>query len=211
MIKRAQESDPESQGAAVAASQTPNKSNWSLDAQGLLRKNGRVFVPSESTLRRALLPDHDEPVAGHFGKSRTFQVLHDKFWWKNMAQNVAEFVASCPVSQRSKSRRHQPYGELQPPLIPKEPWQEVSINFIVGLPPVFNGQEEVDSILVVVNRLTKTVRFLPTASTITAVELDELLLLGGVAKIWPAKGYCHGPWLGFHKPILGGGMRNIAD
>ena len=97
---------------------------------------------------------HEEPVAGHFGKSGTLRILQDKYWWKNMAQDAAEFVASCSVCQRYMSRRYRPDGKLQPLPIPDEPWREISINF-VGLPPVFNGQQEVDSILDVVDRFTK--------------------------------------------------------
>ena len=48
------------------------------------------------------------------------------------------------------------------------------LDVIAGLPR-FNGQQEVDSFLVVVDRFTKTVRFLPIASTITAAEPNELL------------------------------------
>ena len=176
LIKRVQEIDPESQAAVAAIGDEAINDDWSVDSEGLLRKHQLVFVPSEATLRRAILSAyHDEPVAGHFGKGRTLHALQRKFWWKGMAEDVADYVASCSVCQRSKSRRHPPYGELQSLPVPNNPWQEVSMDFIVGLPPIFNGREEVDSILVVVDRMTKMVRFLPTVSTITAVQLEELL------------------------------------
>ncbi|SPO42302.1 uncharacterized protein PSFLO_07785 [Pseudozyma flocculosa] len=64
---------------------------------------------------------------------------------------VADYVASCDACARTKRPRHRPYGYLQPLKTPDRPWGSISADFIEGL--LSDGY---DSILVVVDRLTKT-------------------------------------------------------
>jgi hypothetical protein len=49
------------------------------------------------------------------------------------------------------------------------------MDFITGLPPVFNGESEVNAILVIIDRLTKITLFFPATTTLTASQLEELL------------------------------------
>ena len=62
------------------------------------------------------------------------------------------------------------------------------MDFITGLPPVFNGVSEVDTILVVVDRLTKMTLFFPIALTLTAAGLEELLYKEVWLKFGPPRG-----------------------
>ena len=56
---------------------------------------------------------------------------------------------------------------------PLGPWQELSMDFIVKLPPSKNG-EVYDSILVIVDRYTKMAKYFPVVEKITANELADL-------------------------------------
>lgn len=66
--------------------------------------------------------------------------------------------------------RLQPSGLLIPNPIPSGPWQEISVDLIVGLP----DSQGYDSILVVVDQFTKMFHALPTMSTITSEGLARL-------------------------------------
>ena len=63
-----------------------------------------------------------------------------------------------------------PVGKLMPNSIPEKPWSHISANFITKL-PLAQGY---DSILVVVDRLTKMAHFIPTTEKTTAGELARL-------------------------------------
>jgi len=73
--------------------------------------------------------------------------------------------------------------ELHPLEIPQEPWQEIIID-IIGLLPKSNGK---DTIVVIMNRFTKMVRFKTTMLNISSEEIariyrDEIWKLHGIPK-----------------------------
>jgi len=72
--------------------------------------------------------------------------------------------------QRNKNHIEQPAGKLMPNSIPEKPWAHISADFITKL-PLAQGY---DSILVVVDRLTKIVHFIPTMEKTSAKELARL-------------------------------------
>ena len=57
-----------------------------------------------------------------------------------------------------------------PNSIPKKPWTYISVNFITKL----SLAQGYDSILVIVNQLTKIVHFIPTIEKTLAKELARL-------------------------------------
>lgn len=72
-------------------------------------------------------------------------------------------------------KRHQPYGKLQPLPQPNRPFEEISLDFITGLPEVYDGQRLINSLLVIVDRFTKYALFFPISTTIDAAELARLV------------------------------------
>jgi hypothetical protein len=62
---------------------------------------------------------------------------------------------------------------LQAMQIPECKWEEVGMDFIVGLPRTQRGY---DSIWVIVDRLTKVAHFLPVKTTYTSAKLAELYM-----------------------------------
>ena len=72
--------------------------------------------------------------------------------------------------QYNKNCTEQPVGKLIPNLISKKPWTHILVDFITKLPLV----QEYNSILVVVDRLTKMVYFISTTEKTLAEELARL-------------------------------------
>ena len=150
---------------------------YAFDEDGLLRRDGRVYVPRSEPLRQELLRrNHDDPVAGHYSRSRTAQVIARKYFWPSLTADVTKYVGECDVCQRVKPKHHKPYGELQSLEPPSRPWRSLSMDFITGLPESkgFNGRVY-DSILVVVDRFSKMVRYFAVNKTIDAPALAELI------------------------------------
>ena len=73
--------------------------------------------------------------------------------------------------QLVKAEQKRPSGLLQPLEVPTWKLEQVSMDFIDGLPRTRAGIEE---IWVIMNRLTKSARFIPVKSTRTTSKLAEL-------------------------------------
>jgi transposase InsO family protein len=151
---------------------------WTMDPAGLMRCDGAVYVPDDrATKLKILLANHDDPwQGGHFGRRRTLEVIRRFYTWPKLAKDVRKYCKSCDVCQRMKVPRHKPYGLLQPLPMPERPWQDISMDFVVGLPPSKRREVVYDSILVVVCRYSKMVRFIPCYNDITAPELADTLV-----------------------------------
>jgi hypothetical protein len=74
-----------------------------------------------------------------------------EFFWDGLKTNVQRFVAECLVFQKNKVETIKTPGILQPLAIPSQPWEELSMYFITGLPKT----EGESVIMVIVDRLTK--------------------------------------------------------
>ena len=90
-----------------------------------------------------------------------------------MKRDVATHVALCDVCQRVKAEHQRPAGLLQPLMVPEWKWEEISMDFIVGLPRTRDGY---DSIWVIVDRLTKVAHFIPVKTTYSGAQLAELYM-----------------------------------
>ena len=82
-----------------------------------------------------------------------------------MAGDIREFVESCPTCQLEKSDHTLRKGSLRSLVLPEAKWQEVSINSITNLPA--SGYEE-DSIMIVVDRVTRMVHLIACRQTTIA-------------------------------------------
>ncbi|KAL0553440.1 hypothetical protein IC582_007335 [Cucumis melo] len=178
----AQSNDPylvEKRGLAEAGQTT----EFSLSSDGGLLFERRLCVPSDSAIKTELLSEaHSSPFSMHPGSTKMYQDLKRVYWWRNMKREVAEFVSKCLVCQQVKAPRQKPAGLLQPLSIPEWKWENVSMDFITGLPRTLRG---FTVIWVVVDRLTKSAHFVPGKSTYTASKwaqlyMSEIVRLHGV-------------------------------
>ena len=88
-----------------------------------------------------------------------------------MTKEVKQYVEGCNFCQKNKNCTEQPVGKLMPNLIPERPWMHISADFITKL-LLAQGY---DSILVVVDQLTKMVHFTPTTEKTLVEGLARLL------------------------------------
>jgi transposase InsO family protein len=151
---------------------------WETDPSGVLRRSGKVWIPKDKALRHNILrKNHDDPMGGHYGVDKTAELLKRKYYWPKLKEDVHEHVHRCPACQLNKIRRHKPWGQLVPMPVPTVAWRHFSLDFVTDLPPSNDQRGNLyDSILVLVDRFTKYVRYLPVTKTITSQGVAELLM-----------------------------------
>nr|KYP55647.1 Transposon Ty3-I Gag-Pol polyprotein [Cajanus cajan] len=113
---------------------------------------------------------HSTPLAGHPGVTRTLAKLQANFFWENMRKDVLTFVAQCTTCQQTKVPTQRPLGLLQPIPPPSRCWEDLSLDFIIGLPP-YQGHT---TILVVVDRFSKGAHFGMLPRSFTAAKVADL-------------------------------------
>ena len=145
---------------------------WSL-SDGLLYFQGKIYVPDTSNLRRCIVAlSHDSKLAGHSRRWKTLELVSQNYWWPHMSRYVGRYLSTCDMCLRTKSFRRPLIGELHPLPIPSAPWNTISVDFIIELPQSAGH----DSIMVVVDSVTKRAHFISTVTTISAAGAAHLFL-----------------------------------
>ncbi|XP_028785068.1 uncharacterized protein LOC114740980 [Neltuma alba] len=150
---------------------------------GYLFKENRLCVP-QCSLRELLVREaHGGGLMGHFGVKKTLDVLHEHFFWPKMKRDVERICAKCITCKKAKSRVL-PHGLYTPLPVPSEPWVDISMDFILGLP---RSRKGMDSIFVVVDRFSKMAHFIACHKTDDATYIadlffKEIVRLHGVPK-----------------------------
>ena len=141
------------------------------EIDGVIYKEGKVYVPRNDKLRTEILRlHHDMPIGGHEGQWKTVELITQNFWWPGVTKEVKRYVEECNACQHNKNHTEQPVGKLMPNSIPEKPWTHILADFITKL-LLAQGY---DLILVVVDRLTKMVYFIPTTEKTMAKGLARL-------------------------------------
>jgi hypothetical protein len=79
-----------------------------------------------------------------------------------MKVDIAKYVSECDTFHRMKASHSNSAGVLQPLSIPRWKWDDISMDFIVGLPMTSRKK---NIIWVIVDRLTKTAHFIAVHTT----------------------------------------------
>jgi hypothetical protein len=133
-----------------------------------------LVVPSNPELRKEIFDEaHLSKFSIHPGSTKMYQDIKKNFWWSNMKVDVAKYVAECDTCHRVKASHLKSAGVLQPLTIPLWKWDDISMDFIVGLPPTTRRK---DSIWVIVDRLTKTAHFITVHTNYPVQDYAELYI-----------------------------------
>ena len=166
-IRRAYRDDPKFTDRTFTKNLLHTNGLWYLK-----EKEKRLVVPNDQFVRTAIIYEcHDRPYVGHVGTHKTTKLVERNFWWPNIQRDVRRYVQTCHSCQANKGTNQKPAGLLQPLPIPQEPWESVSMDFIIHLPKTKQGH---DAIFVVVDRLTKMVHLIPTVTSVKASEVAHL-------------------------------------
>ena len=161
--------------------------DYCLTTYGLVRFIDRIYIPDRSELQKVTLREfHAKPYSGHLGYQKKLTAVKRFYYWLNLKKDVAYFVARCFDCQCVKAECKNSGGLLQPIVISEWKWEVISMDFITGFSRIVRQH---DSIMVVVDRLTKVAHFIPMNSALLASDVahvfirDVVKLHGSLKKI----------------------------
>jgi hypothetical protein len=148
---------------------------------GFLYRANKLCVPASSVRLLFLHETHGGGLIGDFGGKKNEDVLATHFFWPKMRCDVECYVSWCTTCNKGKSRLN-PHGLYIPLPIPSVPWEDISMDFVLGLPRTKRGR---DGIFVVVYRFSKIAHFIPchksdNASYVANLFFAEIIHLHGV-------------------------------
>ncbi|KAL5796687.1 hypothetical protein ACOSQ2_001507 [Xanthoceras sorbifolium] len=148
---------------------------------GLVYYKSYLYVPDVPGLRHEILAHfHESKEGGHSGWLRTYMKIKHFFYWEGLKSEVKKKVMECDTCQKVKYDSRRPMGLLQPLPIPERIWEDLTMDFVEGLP----SSRGFEAILVVVDRLSKGAHFIPlkhpfTASSVANSFIDNVVKLHG--------------------------------
>jgi hypothetical protein len=144
------------------------------DDQGIIWFNDRIVVPKDAEVRQQILDEaHLSRYSIHPRSTKMYQDLKQHYWWTKMKIKIARYVARCDICRRVKAMHIKTAGPLQSLPIPTWKWEDISMDFIVGLPKTVKG---FDSIWVIIDRLTKIVHFLLVKTYYLVITYDQIYI-----------------------------------
>ncbi|WMV37890.1 hypothetical protein MTR67_031275 [Solanum verrucosum] len=102
-----------------------------------------------------------------------YRDLREVYWLNGMKKDITGFVAKCPNCQQVKVEHQRPGGLSQYIDIPTWKWEDVNIDFVVGLP---HTRRQHDSIWVIFDRMTKSAHFTPVKTSFSAEDYAKLYI-----------------------------------
>nr|GEU41709.1 retrotransposon protein, putative, Ty3-gypsy subclass [Tanacetum cinerariifolium] len=135
LISRIKEAQKEDNEIWTIVENLDKQVEFRLDDDNVLWQGTRLCVLNDDTLREALLTEaHRSPFSVHLGSTKMYHDLKQHFWWNGIKRDVATFISRCLICQQVKIEHQQASGLLQPLDIPVWKWDEISMDFVTGLP-----------------------------------------------------------------------------
>ncbi|GJY31392.1 putative reverse transcriptase domain-containing protein [Tanacetum coccineum] len=151
-------------------------------ADGTLCLNGRSWLPCYGDLRTVIMNEsHKSKYSIHPGSDKMYQDMKKLYWWPNMKANIATYVSKCLTCAKVKAEHQKPSGLLVQPKIPEWKWDNITMDFVAKLPKLSQGY---DTILVIVDRLTKSAIFTPIRETDPMDKTCKDVPKGGCHETW---------------------------
>jgi hypothetical protein len=142
-------------------------------------------VPKKEALKKKSLDEaHTTRYSIHPGSTKMYHDLRQQCWWTRMKREAAHYAFECDTCRKVKADYMKPGGLLQWLSIPEWKWDDISMDFIVGLPTT---GLQFDSIWVIMDRLSKSAHFIPINTSYRVQKYVEVyiacvLCLHGVLK-----------------------------
>ena len=153
-----------------AGVKTLRDEEWEIE-EGLVLKEGRVYVPKDEKLKVEIIwLHHNMLITRHRRQWKMVELVTRNYWWPGMTKEVKRYMEGCDQCQRMKNRAERPAGKLRPNQIPEKLWQHILVDFIMKLPV----SEDYDLILVVCDRFSKMSHFVATTEKTMAEGLARM-------------------------------------
>jgi hypothetical protein len=163
----------------------PKVASFHEDTEGTLWFKNWLVVPKREALKKKILDEaHASRYSIHPGSTMMYHDLQQQFQWTRMKQEIARYMLECDTCRKVKADYMKPGGLLQPLNILDWKWDDISMDFFVGLPMTAC---KFDSIWVIVDQFTKSTHFTPVNTCYddqkyAEIYVTRVLWLYGVPK-----------------------------
>ena len=143
------------------------------EEDSIIMKDKQMYIPNKEDLRLQVVKlHHNTPVAGHPSYKKIIELLQRTYFWLGMTSFIKDYISRCDRCARFEGMNQAPFGTLNPLEVSHMPWVDIKADFTMDL-PISN---EYNSILVIVDRFSKEVEFIPTTKMVTTLETTKLCL-----------------------------------
>jgi hypothetical protein len=165
--------DPEAKALVTELSLVgSNEKGYSLD-DGIIKYKGHIWLGNHKEAHKAILLSlHSNGIGGHSRVTATYNKIKALFAWLGMKQDIANHIRNCEVCLKAKAEHIKTPGLLHPLPIPPTTWHTISMDFIEGLPK----SKQFDTIIVIIDKLSKYAHFIPLAHPYTAASIARLFM-----------------------------------
>jgi hypothetical protein len=144
-------------------------------------------VPQKEALKKKILDgSHASRYSIHPRSTKMYHDPRQQFWWTRMKREATSYVSECDTCRKVKADYMKLGGLLQPLSILEWKWDDIGMDFIVGLPLI---ARKFDSIwVIVVDQLSKSAHFIHVhthydARRYAEVYIAHRLCLHGILKM----------------------------
>ena len=123
-----------------------------------LQWRNRTWVPDSEPIRTGIIQQaHLAVQTGHPGREETYRTIARMWYWPKMSEDNRRFVRNCDICRQSTPWRDGKHGYLRPLPVPSRTWQDLTVDFITGL-PLYSGCV---NFMVIKDRLSKSTILVP--------------------------------------------------
>jgi hypothetical protein len=116
--------------------------HFRVDEKGVLWFDDHLVVPKDREHKNQIMGEANLfKLSIYPGSSKMYQDLRPCFWWTKMKKEIATYIARCDTCCRVKAIHMKPVGLLQPLSVPDWKWEDISMDFITGLPTTPKGND----------------------------------------------------------------------
>jgi hypothetical protein len=132
-----------------------------------LQWRNRTWVPENEPIRTGIIQQaHLAVQTGHPGREETYRTIARMWYWPGMSEDNRRFVRNCDICRQSNPWRDGKHGYLRPLPVPNRTWQDLTVDFITGL-PLSSGCV---NLMAVKDRLSKGIILVP----LEKIEADDV-------------------------------------
>ncbi|GJR40938.1 putative reverse transcriptase domain-containing protein [Tanacetum coccineum] len=143
------------------------------DVGGMLVENSKD--PEKFRMEKTVImhESHKSKYSIHPGSDKMFQDMKKLYWWPNIKANIATYVSKCLMCAKVKAEHQRPLVLLVQPDIPQWKLDNITMDFVTKL---LKSSQGYNTIWVIVDRLTKSVIFVPMRETDQMDKLEIMYL-----------------------------------
>nr|GFB68907.1 putative reverse transcriptase domain-containing protein [Tanacetum cinerariifolium] len=118
------------------------KQIFEIRSNGIRYHDKRIWLPLHGGLRDLIMHEsHKSKYSINPRSTKMYQDLRKLYWWSNMKADIATYVSQCLTCAKVKAEHLKPSGLLQQPEIIEWKWENMTLDFMTGLPRTPSGYD----------------------------------------------------------------------